>query len=99
MIGKTTDRDKWRKIVTCTAALPNLADAHSNYINSLIIDHPAYSPKECYGRVDRNLRTLLKRRQLPMVSVFQSLLGKFCVFLSYNICNWWKRKKTCLLLK
>ncbi|BFZ16801.1 hypothetical protein BsWGS_19840 [Bradybaena similaris] len=29
-------------------------------------DHPAFSPKECYSRVDRNLRALLKRRQLPM---------------------------------
>ncbi|GFR91582.1 R3H domain-containing protein 4-like [Elysia marginata] len=29
-------------------------------------DHPAYSPKKCYERVDRNLRALLKRRQLPL---------------------------------
>ncbi|XP_059160989.1 R3H domain-containing protein 4-like [Physella acuta] len=29
-------------------------------------DHPAYSPVQCYNRVDRNLRALLKRRQLPM---------------------------------
>ncbi|KAH9523425.1 R3H domain-containing protein 4 [Bulinus truncatus] len=30
-------------------------------------DHPAYSPVQCYNRVDRNLRTLLKRRHLPLV--------------------------------
>ncbi|XP_005091447.1 R3H domain-containing protein 4 [Aplysia californica] len=29
-------------------------------------DHPAFTPKECYGRVDRKLKNLLKRRQLPM---------------------------------
>ncbi|GFN95035.1 R3h domain-containing protein 4-like [Plakobranchus ocellatus] len=29
-------------------------------------DHPAFSPQKCYERVDRNLRALLKRRQLPM---------------------------------
>ncbi|KAI8787401.1 R3H domain-containing protein 4 [Biomphalaria glabrata] len=29
-------------------------------------DHPAYSPVQCYNRVDRNLRTLLKRRHLPL---------------------------------
>ncbi|KAK3787127.1 hypothetical protein RRG08_059618 [Elysia crispata] len=29
-------------------------------------DHPAFTPQKCYERVDRNLRALLKRRQLPM---------------------------------
>lgn len=29
-------------------------------------DHPAFTPKQCYGRVDRRLKTLLKRRQLPL---------------------------------
>ncbi|RUS73296.1 hypothetical protein EGW08_018945 [Elysia chlorotica] len=29
-------------------------------------DNPAYTPQKCYERVDRNLRALLKRRQLPM---------------------------------
>ncbi|CAL1546341.1 unnamed protein product [Lymnaea stagnalis] len=29
-------------------------------------DHPAFSPVQCYNRVDRNIRSLLKRRQLPM---------------------------------
>ena len=36
----------------------------------LVADHPAYSPQKCYARVDRNLRALLKRRQLPLVSLY-----------------------------
>ncbi|KAG8594583.1 hypothetical protein GDO81_001259 [Engystomops pustulosus] len=30
------------------------------------IEHPAYSPEECYQRIQRSLRCTLKRRQIPM---------------------------------
>nr|DBA28399.1 TPA: hypothetical protein GDO54_008771 [Pyxicephalus adspersus] len=29
-------------------------------------EHPAYSPEECYQRINRSLRCTLKRRQIPM---------------------------------
>ncbi|XP_075193993.1 R3H domain-containing protein 4 isoform X3 [Anomaloglossus baeobatrachus] len=29
-------------------------------------EHPAYSPEECYQRINRRLRFTLKRRQIPM---------------------------------
>ncbi|KAM9330092.1 R3H domain-containing protein 4 [Gastrophryne carolinensis] len=30
------------------------------------IEHPAYTPEECYQRINRSLRCTLKRRQIPL---------------------------------
>lgn len=31
-------------------------------------EHPAYTPKECFQRISRRLRSTLKRGRIPMVS-------------------------------
>lgn len=36
-------------------------------------EHPAYTPKECFQRISRRLRSTLKRGRIPMVS--RGLLG------------------------
>lgn len=39
-------------------------------------EHPAYTPKECFQRISRRLRSTLKRGRIPMVSWGHGCRGK-----------------------
>lgn len=47
-----------------------------------LVEDPAYTPRDCFQRISRRLRAVLKRSRIPMVNtgpglIFLHLLGLF----------------------
>uniref|UniRef100_H3B9V8 R3H domain containing 4 n=1 Tax=Latimeria chalumnae TaxID=7897 RepID=H3B9V8_LATCH len=49
-------------------------------------EHPAYDPKDCFQRIDRKLRTTLKRRRIPL-GILEILEEDLMAFFSVKPCS------------